>query len=457
MLLENLFSSLFKSADFFGSVFLHLNSKYFIEKSHVICFKKIEEYQEKYNKQPAINDIKLMIESDTNISESDTENVYAFLDSLSNVALVSNEALLIKEVEAYCQNRALELAILDSVEIIQNKKEAKGKIEDKIKEALAVCFDVRVGHDYFHDTAQRLKWYFDNEEVIPLDIECLNAAMGGGLRRQAIAVYMAPPKRGKSLFLVHSAASLVRSGNNVLYLTCELSEKMISKRIDANLLDIPMNELNPTLNKDKFKNKFKELYTKTHGDFIVKSVPSGTLTSNHVRSLLRELRNKKGFIPDVVIIDYINICASSTLNSSLAGNTNLYIGKIVIEMRAVAQEENIAMLSAVQNNRGSVKKTTDVGMDDLADAFSIAMNVDFGATIIQTDELRSMNKFLLKVVLTRWDENSNDIYTIGVDYSRMKLINLDQTQQEIPQHIKDKLKFEKEQEETAQFTAFDFS
>jgi hypothetical protein len=237
---------------------------------------------------------------------------------------------------------------------------------------------------------------------------------------------------------------------------------MVGKRIDANLLDIPMSELNTTLNKTTFKNNFKALVSKAHGELIIKEYPTGSLTSTHIRSLLRELKGKKNFIPDVIIIDYLNICASSSLNSSHASNTNLYVGKIVIEMRAISQEFNIAMLSAVQNNRGSVKKTTDTGMDDLADAFSIAMNVDWGGTIIQTDELREARKFLLKTVLTRWDENSNDICTIGVEYAKMKLLNLDESEQEIPAHIKDKLryeesKFNQSQTETELSSGFDFT
>lgn len=444
MLIENLFGSLFKSANFFSVVFPNMEERYLTEKPHEITYKKIVEYYEKFSKQPSISDIKLMIDTDASISEIDTNATNEFINSLKGIESVSNEELLIKEVEKYFQSRALENAILDSVEIIQSEKENNGQIEEMVKNALGVCFDIQVGHDYFNDAAERLKWYNDNEEVIPFDIELLNAAMGGGLRRKGIGVFMAPPKRGKSLFLAHCAASLVKSGQNVLYLTCELSEKMISKRIDANLLDIPMNELNPTLNKNTFKNKFKSLFQKTHGELVVKEYASGTLTSTKVRSLLRELKGKKDFVPDVILIDYINICASSTLPAALASNTNLYIGRIVIEMRAIAQDMNMAILSAVQNNRGSVKKTTDTGMDDLADAFSIAMNVDWGGTIIQTDELREARKFLLKTVLTRWDENANDIFTIGVDYGKMRLLNLDDSEQEVPAHIKDQLRIAEE-------------
>lgn len=458
MLIGNLFVALFKSHSFFSMVFPFLYEEYFVEKQHAILFRKIKEYNDKYNRLPNINDIKLMIETDTNISESDSEEVYLFIKTLKSTDLVADEEMLVKEVEKFCQTRALEIAILDSVEIMQNKKEPVGKIEEKIKQALAVEFDSRIGHDYINDAANRLKWYYDNEENIPLDVDLLNGAMGGGLKRKAIFTFMSPPKRGKSLFLCHSAASLIRSGQNVLYLTCELSEKMISKRIDANLLDIEMRNLNVTLNKDLFKNNFKKLVSKTHGELIVKEYAPRTMSAKHIRHLLNDLKRKKNFVPDVIIVDYINICASSTLNASHMGNSNLYIGSIVLELRGVAVDFNLAVLSAIQTNRGGVKKSTDVGMDDMADAFSIAMNVDWCGAIIQSDELRDMRKYLIKTVLTRFDENANDVCTIGVDYQKMRLLNLEESEQEIPQHIKDKLKSEKEQQrEQSNFEAFDFS
>jgi len=438
MLLENTFAALFKSSEYFRMVFPHLEEKYFTEVFQRKIFEKIKFYNETYSKQPSISDIKLLIESDTNIPERESEDSYSFLDSLKSIERVSDEQLLIKQTEEWCQQRALENAILESVEVLQNKKEAKGSIEDKIKKALAVEFDIKLGHSYYEDAKTRLDNYYDEDENIAFDIEVLNNAMGGGLKRKSIAVFIAPPKRGKSLWMIHCACSLIRSGRNVLILSCELSERMIAKRVDANMLDIPMNELNSSLDKNKFKSRFKSICNKSYGTLMIKETPN--VNSLQVKTLLAELRQKKNFVPDVVVIDYINICSSSTLNVSHVGNSNLYIGKIVMEMRNLAVAENFALLSAVQNNRGGVKKSTDTGMDDIADAFSIAMNVDWGGSIIQNDELREQRKYLLKTILTRWDENSNDICTIGVDYSRMKLLNVDEDQQEVPLHIKDSLK-----------------
>jgi archaellum biogenesis ATPase FlaH len=292
--------------------------------------------------------------------------------------------------------------------------------------------------DYFGEMKQRVEWYKNDEESIPFDIDAINKAMGGGLKRKATAVFIAPPKRGKSLWMCHCAASLIRTGKNVLYVSCELSEKMITKRIDANLLDIPMNDLGKDIDEKAFTGKFKSLLAKTHGELIVKEFPS--INSLQLNALLHDLAQKKKFKPDVIILDYVNICSSSYLNASHVGNTNLYIGKIVMEMRNVAIEHDVAMLSAVQNNRGGVKKTTDTGMDDIADAFSIAMNVDWGGAIIQNDDLRKMKRYLLKTVLTRWDENSDDIYSVGVEYNKMRLTNLAEDEQVISKEMEDRLK-----------------
>ena len=441
MLIDNIFHSLFTSSNYFGTVFTHLKTEYFYDKPDRLLFESMQRYHAKYKKQGTYSNIKLLIDTDLEITEDDTNAIYEKIDLLKTVEKVTDEELLINKTEEWCKNRALELAILASVEIIQDKDQPnKGECENKIKDALSVQFEVKIGHDYIKDALDRMRWYYDNEETIPLDIEALNQAMGGGLRRKAIAVFIAPPKRGKSLWMTHCAASLVRSGKHVLYLTCELSEKMVSKRIDANLLNIPMNELNDKLDKSKFKDGFKALCKKTHGDLVIKECPS--VNATQVRRLLRELAQKKNFKPDVIILDYINICTSASLNSSMMGNTNLYVGRIVMEMRDLAVDENIAMLSAVQNNRGAVKKNTDTGMDDIADAFSIAMNVDWGGSIIQDDELRTARKYLLKTVLTRWEENTNEIYTLGVEYDKMRLKDLPKEDREIPLHLKDQLAFE---------------
>jgi KaiC/GvpD/RAD55 family RecA-like ATPase len=452
-----MFTHLIKSTNFFRVVFPHLKQEYLIEKTDRIVLDKLRLYYEKYNRVPSFSDISIMVQTDATIDQDPTDAVIAQIKSYQKMEQVSDEKLLIDEVESFVQNRAMELAILSSVAILDDDGN-RGVIREKIEEALAIQFIVEVGHDYFADAKERLASYFEVEEKIPLDIDKINEAMGGGLERKGLFIFAAPPNKGKTLWMCHSAASLLKTGQNVLYISSEMSEKAITKRIDANLLDIEMKELAVGLDKNKFKSKISELFKKTQGKLIVKQFPTGTCNSYHIKALLNEIKLKKGFIPDVVVLDYINIFSSSRLPASAATNSYLYVKSICEEMRALAVEFDLCMLSAVQNNRGSAKKTTDTGMEDMAESWGIAMTADWVGTIIQNDELRAMGKYLIKVIKTRFDENNDSVYTVGVIFKKMRLTNLEDDQQEIPEHIKDKLRSEKKKKGDAEtYTMFDFT
>lgn len=459
MLISNMFSSLIKSDEFFRTVYPHLKTEYFTEVLDKNVLAKIKTYYDLYNKVPTLSVLKLLIENDNDLSQETTDDLIKRLVEIHKVEKVSDEKLLIDEVEKFVQNRALENAILSSVEIIQDPTKSRGAIREKIDEALAIQFVVNVGHDYFKDARSRLESYSEIEESMPLDILKINEAMGGGLVKKSLFLYAAPPNKGKTLWMCHNAASLLKSGKNVLYISSEMSEKAISKRIDANLLDIEMKELSIGLDKSKFKSRLKGIFDKTKGKLIVKQFPTGTCTSNHIKALLHEIKLKKGFVPDVIVLDYINIFASSRLPAAAMSSPYIYIKAICEEMRAIAVEFDCCVLSAVQNNRGSVKKTTDVGLDDMADSFGIAMTADWVGALIQTEELREMCKYLIKTVKTRFDENNDKVYTVGVVFNKMRLTNLDDSEQEIPLHIKDQLKVQqkkKVEKETTE-SLFDFS
>ena len=463
MLITNMFNSLIKSEKFFRIVYPHLKSEYFPEVPDKQVLKKIGIFYEQYNRVPNLADVKLMVDQDNDLSVETSAEIIKRLVEIHKVERVTDENFLIDEVEKFVQNRALENAIMSSVEILQDETKARGSIREKIDEALAIQFIVNVGHDYIMDAEERLESYSEVEESIPLDILKINEAMGGGLVKKSLFLYAAPPNKGKTLWMCHNAASLLKSGQNVLYISSEMSEKAISKRIDANVLDIEMKELSIGLDKTKFRSKLKTIMTKTNGKLIVRQFPTGTCTSNHIKALLHEIKLKKGFTPDVIILDYINIFASSRLPASAMTSPYIYIKAICEEMRAVAVEFDCCVLSAVQNNRGSVKKTTDVGLDDMADSFGIAMTADWVGALIQTEELREMCKYLIKTVKTRFDENNDKVYTVGVVFNKMRLTNLDDSEQEIPLHIKDQLKVQKEQkrkkenENIVAEVAFDFS
>lgn len=438
-------------------VYPHLNENYFTESFEKKLFLKIKNYYEEYTKQPNTSDIKLLVESDTNISERDSEEIYKFLDSLKNIEKVNNEELLIKQTEEWCQNRALENAILESVEILQNKKESKGSIEDKIKSALAIEFDVKIGMDYFKDAPLRYDKYILKEEVIPTDIEMLNVLLNGGFRKKAIHCFNGRVNIGKSAILCSLASCFLKQGRNVIYISGEMSEDMISKRIDANLLDIAVNDLNEKMEKKTYLSKIKELFSKTQGKLIVKEYATGAANSNHIKNLLNELKIKRGFVPEVLILDYLNIFSSSKLSANAALNSYQYVKSIAEEMRGIATQFDLAFITATQVNRSNFNNT-DLDMTSTSESIGLPATMDFMAGIIQTPELFEQRKYLLKNIKSRFDSNINQIVTVGIDYDKMRLLNLEDDQQEIPVHIKDKLKAEqKKKDDQDTYSDFDFN
>jgi replicative DNA helicase len=457
MLIENLFGKLLDSTTFFNVVFPHLKESYLPDSADRLLLKKITDYHERYKKIPTMTDLRLSLETDNSITVSDTESGIERLSEIQQVDKVTDEDLLIDEVEKYCQNKALENAILGSVEILEKNEGNYGEIEEKIKEALGVQFVVQIGHDYFSDSKARMLSYFEQEEVIPLNIELKNVAMGGGLVKKTLFIYMALTNVGKSVWMCHDAASLLMSGKNVLYITAEMSEKEILKRIDANILDIHIDELSPKLNKDQFKSRLKEAFNKTNGKLIVKQFPTGAANAYHIKSLLNELKLKKGFIPDVIILDYINLFSSTRLPASQAGSYG-YIKAVTEEMRGLAVEKDVAILTATQFNRGaSKKKSTDIDVDDVAESFGIAHTADWAGAIIQSTELREQGKYLLKVIKTRFGANNGKVYTIGIDFTKMKLKNLNADEQDVPLHIKDTLRIKDQEKDEENISIFDFS
>jgi archaellum biogenesis ATPase FlaH len=455
MLIENMFSSLFKSSNFFRIVYPHIKPEYLSDRTDKILFETIQTYYNTYNKQGSISDVKLLVETNLNISEEDTDTLFEKLSQIKQIEQVQDEQLLIDQVEEWCKNRALELAILSSVDIIQ-KNQNKGLIEDKIKEALSVQFDVKIGHDYEDDVVQRLKWYMSEEETIPLDIEYINAAMGGGLVRNAMFIFMGNTNIGKSLWNCHIASSLVRSGKNVLYCSGEMHTQELGKRIDANLLDLPIDALSLKIDKQKYKESFKNLLSKTHGKLIIKSYPTCSASSVHIKNLLHELKIKKHFIPDVLILDGLNNFGSSKLPAAQTG-THLYVKSVAEEMRALCVEFGFALLTVAQFNRNAKSKNSDVSTEDVAEGYAISQTADWAGAIIQNDELRNMSRYILKCIKTRFGSNNGTTYTIGIDYEKMRLVNLSDDQQEIPLHIKDQIKFsEKQKQEKETSTMFDF-
>lgn len=458
MLTDNILNSLITNSNFFRIVFPFLKKEYFSDKIDILVFLKIKAHYEKYNKIPHFSDLKLVIDTDFNITIEDTEELNKKIDLLKKVEVCSNETLLIDETEKWVRDRAIEIATRDFVESFEKDDQQKGSKIEKIKEALGIEFVISIGHDYFKDAKDRMKSYEEIEDKIPLDIDVINKAMGGGLVRKAIFFYMGSTNVGKTVWMCHSTASLVKSGYNVLYLSGEMSTKEINKRIDANLLQIDINELNPKLDKSKFKSKFKDLVNKTHGELIVKEFAAGSLNAFHIRNLLHEIKLKKGFVPDVIVLDHITLFSSYRLPASQTGSY-IYYQCVVEEIRAIGIEFNCALLSGCQLNRGAKGKKQDVTNEDVALAYAISQTADWSGAILQTSELKEQLKYLLKVLKTRFASNNDSIHTIGVSYNTMTLKNLNEDEQELPIYIKDQLKVQqsKKDEKEEKVILFDFS
>jgi archaellum biogenesis ATPase FlaH len=446
LLLDNIFASLLSSGNFFSIVFPHLDEKYFSEKVHSKLFTKIKEYSLKHqDKVPRIPDLKLLVEMDNNISEADSDDLYAYLDSLKTVERVTDEKLLIEQTESYVQQRALEISVLSSVEIIQDPKRANGEIEDVIKAALSIEFEVKIGHDYFdkNDVQARIDSYMEDQMKIPLDIDLINTAMGGGLVRKALFILLANTNVGKTVWLCHLAASLIRSAKNVLFVSAEMGFEEIGKRVDSNILAMDINSLSNTLDKTLFISRIEAAFKKTHGNLIIKEYAAGYANAKHLRNLLNEIRVKKGYLPDVLILDHLTLFSSYRLPAAQTG-THTYVMCVAEEIRAVAKEFNIVILTAAQFNRGAKAKGSEAGSEDVGLGYGISQTADWSGAINQTPEMKAQNKYVLKVTKTRFGSNNESYYTIGINYNHMTLMNLDASEQEIPVHMKDKLKYDKE-------------
>lgn len=455
-----MFNSLIISETFFKIVRPHLTPEYFENKTQKLILETIFEFNQEFKKIPSFSDLHLMVDSNTTITESETDAANAYIETIKLVDKDTNEELLIKTIETWCQNRALENAINDSVNILEKNNGDYGLIEQKIKEALGVQFVVKIGTDFFSNAKDRYKSYIEKEDVIPTDIEKLNKLLGGGFRRKSLTVFMGRVNIGKSLILCHLASCLLQQGLNVLYLSAEMSENMIGKRIDSNLMDIPMDELGTSLKKEFYVSKLKEIQNKTKGKLIIKEYPTSSANMNHVRSLLNEIRIKKGYTPDVIILDYLNIFTSTRLSGAASANSYNYVKSIAEEVRALGVEFNAAMVSATQVNRGAFKSSAEeLDMTATSESIGLPATVDSLIGINQSEDMFKAGKYLFKNIKSRFDSNINELVGVGVEYSKMRLTNLSGDDDVmLSESEKDKLKFlaSREHKELDKEIGFDF-
>ena len=404
-----------------------LKKEYFHDMKDSILFEKINEFVHKYKGLPTKETIVLEIEKDESIGQ----NLYnEILESIKAFDYEKkDEQWLIDNTEKFCQDKAIYNAIMDSIKIIDGQKLEgnKNSIPTILSDALAVSFDNNIGHDFLNDAAGRYEFYNRTEERIPFDIDLLNDITKGGLPNKTLNVLLAGTGVGKTLAMCHFAASNLLDGKNVLYITLEMAEERIAERIDSNLLNIPMEEL-LEFPKKMYFDKIEELKKKTPGKLIIKEYPTASVSAAHFRHLINELKLKKNFKPDIVYVDYLNICSSSRMRGQ-AVNTYSYVKAIAEELRGLAVEKNFPIISATQLTRTGFS-SSDPGLEDTSESFALPATVDFMVALVSSEQLEELNQIQVKQLKNRYnDPTKNRKFVVGVDRSRMKLYNTDAASQ----------------------------
>ena len=422
-------SNLIHNEGYGRKVIPFLRNEYFHNKIDRVIFNAIDMYVQTYNSFP--NHTALNIEIQETKGLSGDEFTLA-KDRL--VGLVEQPAdidWLVNQTEKFCKDKAIYNAISESIKIIDDKsgKTSQGSIPSLLESALAVSFDTHIGHDFIDDASSRYDFYHRKEERIPFDIDYLNKITKGGLPRKTLNVVLAGTGVGKSLFMCHCAASHLSIGKNVLYITMEMAEERIAERIDANLLNTPLDQL-ALLPRDVYDKKIEKVKEKTSGKLIVKEYPTASAGSSNFRHLLNELRLKKKFAPDVIYIDYLNICASSRMKQGGSINSYTYIKAIAEELRGLAVEFNVPIVSATQTTRSGFTNS-DVGLEDTSESFGLPATTDFMIAMITTEELQALHQIMFKQLKNRYaDPTFMKRFVVGVDKSKMKLYDVEQSAQE---------------------------
>jgi len=427
-----IFNNLINNEDYGRKVIPFLKTEYFHNKIDQVVFELIDSYVTTYNAFPTKEVLMIDLTNYTGISDDQFTECKVAIDQIpSQSDGLSKVEWLIDQTEAFCQEKSIHNAIMKSIEILGDNKGGltKGAIPDLLSSALAVSFDTSIGHDFLADTDSRFEFYHRKEERIPFDIEYLNKITKGGLPRKTLNVILAGTGVGKSLAMCHMASANLVGGKNVLYITMEMAEEKIAERIDANLLNVPLDQLY-NIPKDLYDKKLTRLREKTVGKLIIKEYPTACAGSANFRHLLNELKIKRNFIPDIIYIDYLNICSSSRMKQGGSVNSYTYIKAIAEELRGLAVEFNVPIVTATQTTRGGFDNS-DVGLTDTSESFGLPATADLMFALISTDELKQLNQIMVKQLKNRYaDPEMYKRFIIGVDKSRMKLYDAEENAQD---------------------------
>ena len=426
---KTILKNLILNEDYTRKVLPFLKKDYFDSVHEKVIFEESERFIGEYNKCPTVEILNIECEKRSDINQETFQSV---VDSLSEFDTdSSNEEWLTDVTEKWCRDRAIYLALVESIGIADGNNEKKGidAIPSILSDALSVSFDNHVGHDYLQDASERFDFYHQKEERIPFDLEFFNKITKGGLCNKSLNIALAGTGVGKSLFMCHVAASVLLRGKNVLYITMEMAEEKIAERIDANLLNIPIQQLTD-LPRSMFENKVNKLAEKTQGSLIIKEYPTASAHSGHFRSLLNELALKKSFRPDIIFVDYLNICASERYRGNSTVNSYSYIKAIAEELRGLAVETRVPIVSATQTTRSGYG-SSDVELTDTSESFGLPATADLMFALISTDELEDLGQIMVKQLKNRYnDPTVNKRFVVGIDRAKMRLYDCEQSAQD---------------------------
>jgi replicative DNA helicase len=405
-----------------------IKPEYFEDQNQKIIFDEILKFIQEYNQLSTKEVLLIEVEKRNDVNESSFKELIHLINCLDDVPVEFN--WLVKKTEEWCQERAIYLALMESIHIADGKDDKKSvdSIPSILTDALSVSFDTHIGHDYLEDYEQRYESYHRKEDKIEFDLEYFNKITKGGLPNKTLNIALAGTGVGKSLFMCHVASSVLLQGRNVLYITMEMAEERIAERIDANLLNVPIQEIT-NLPKTMFESKVTNLAKKTQGTLIIKEYPTASAHSGHFKSLLNELALKKSFRPDIIFIDYLNICASSRYRGNSTVNSYSYIKAIAEELRGLAVESNVPIVSATQTTRSGYGNS-DVELTDTSESFGLPATADLMFALISTEELEELGQILVKQLKNRYnDPTIHKRFVIGIDRAKMRLYDCEQSAQ----------------------------
>ncbi len=421
---------LINDEDYARKVIPFLSSEYFSESTERLLLDKIVDFVNEYNTVPTRESLLIELDKDEKIADGEFQNATKIVQNLTIEEQVQKEWLL-DQTETFCQEKAVYNAIMESIHIIdgKDKEQGKGAIPDILTKALSVSFDTHIGHDFLENYEERYEFYHRKEERIPFDIELLNQITKGGIPRKSLNIILAGTGVGKSLAMCHMASANLMDGKNVLYITNEMSEEKIAERIDANLLNVSLDDLK-SLPKEMYTKKVKRVRDKTLGKLIIKEYPTASAHVGHFRHLVNELGLKRNFTPDIIYVDYLNICMSQRIRAGSNVNSYTYVKAIAEELRGLAVEKNIPIVSATQTTRSGYSNS-DPGMEDVSESFGLPATADLMLAMISTEELEDLDQIMIKQLKNRYsDPGSNKRFVVGIDRSKMRLFDAEEGAQD---------------------------